>query len=403
MFLTGQVDERAIQKYEKEAKEHHRDSWFLAYIFDLDEEERQRGITIQVGKAHFETQHKKYTIFDCPGHQGLVPAMISGATQADVALLVVSARTNEFERGFEGNGQTREHARLAKVLGATNIIVIVNKMDTCNWSESRFNEIANKMTPFLSKVCGFQKKRITFIPTCAIKGENILEKISEKTCNWYTGESLINHLDHMKKVKRRDDGPLRIPISEKSKSKSNIEFTGKIESGKIVKGQEILIVPENIKTTILEIESHSEPLESASCGDNVKIVVKDAPGIRIGSIITNENEEPPVLQEFIGKFEVLDTKPIFTAGYKPIMHIHSATVGVTITKILDRMNRITKTKTKNPSFAKCGDIVQAIIRTDEPISLEKYENMKQLGAFTLREDFTVAIGMVMKIKPLNSQ
>lgn len=160
MLSTGQVDERTIQKYEKEAKEKNRESWYLAYIMDTNEDERTKGITVEVGRAHFSTSKKRYTLLDAPGHKTYVPNMISGASQADVGVLVISARKGEFETGFDRGGQTREHAMLAKTLGLQKLIILVNKMDdsTVNWSQERFDEIEGKLSPFLKKT-GFNLQK----------------------------------------------------------------------------------------------------------------------------------------------------------------------------------------------------------------------------------------------------
>merc|ERR1711871_1550322 len=151
LYLTGYVDKRTIEKYEREAKEKNRDSWFLAFIMDTNEEERAKGKTVEVGRAHFDSPSKRYTILDAPGHKNYVPSMIAGACQADVGVLVISARKGEFETGFERGGQTREHALLAKTLGVRNLIVVINKMDdpTVEWSKSRYEECIDKFTPYL--------------------------------------------------------------------------------------------------------------------------------------------------------------------------------------------------------------------------------------------------------------
>ncbi|KAJ1641325.1 P-loop containing nucleoside triphosphate hydrolase protein, partial [Pavlovales sp. CCMP2436] len=175
MLATGQVDERMLQKFEQEAKEKNRESWFLAYIMDTDEEERAKGKTVQVGRAHFETAAKRYTILDAPGHKNYVPNMIAGACQADVGVLVISARKGEFETGFERGGQTREHALLAKTLGVRLLVVAINKMDdpTVDWSKERYDDIIEKLAPFL-KSCGYNmKKDVIYMPMSALKGVNV--------------------------------------------------------------------------------------------------------------------------------------------------------------------------------------------------------------------------------------
>ncbi len=141
MYLMGVVDERVIEKYKREAKEKGRDSWWLAYVMDSSDEEKAKGKTVEVGKAYFETKSKKFTVLDAPGHKNYVPNMIMGAAMADIGALVISARKGEFEAGFEKDGQTREHAQLAKSLGVQKLIIIVNKMDQVGWAKSRYEEI----------------------------------------------------------------------------------------------------------------------------------------------------------------------------------------------------------------------------------------------------------------------
>jgi peptide chain release factor subunit 3 len=179
MYLMGCVDERTIEKYKKDAKDKGRDSWWLAYCMDVGEEEKAKGKTVEVGRATFNTPSKQFTVFDAPGHKNYVPNMISGASQADVAVLVISARKGEFETGFEKGGQTREHALLAKTLGVRYLVVVVNKMDdpTVNWDVARYEECVSKLKPFL-KSCGYAIKRdVRFLPISGINGENILREV----------------------------------------------------------------------------------------------------------------------------------------------------------------------------------------------------------------------------------
>merc|ERR1719491_1279904 len=179
LYLTDNVDKRTIERYEREAKERNRESWFLAFIMDTNEEERAKGKTGEVGRAHFNTDVKRYTILDAPGHKNYVPNMIMGASQADVAVLVISARKGEFETGFDRGGQTREHALLAKTLGVSFLVVVINKMDdpTVNWEKTRFDECVKKLRPFL-KSCGFTiKKEVKFMPISGLSGANVIDPV----------------------------------------------------------------------------------------------------------------------------------------------------------------------------------------------------------------------------------
>jgi peptide chain release factor subunit 3 len=187
LYLTGMVDKRTMEKYEKEAKEAGRESWYLSWALDSTPQERAKGKTVEVGRAYFETDVRRYTILDAPGHKTFVPSMISGAAQADVAILVISARKGEFETGFERGGQTREHIMLVKTAGVSKLIIAINKMDdpTVEWSEERYNEIRDKINPF-ARSAGFNPKTdITFIPVSAFTGANLKDKVKKSVCSWY--------------------------------------------------------------------------------------------------------------------------------------------------------------------------------------------------------------------------
>ena len=187
LYLCGTVDKRTMEKYEKEAKEAGRESWYLSWALDSTPQERAKGKTVEVGRAYFETATRRYTILDAPGHKTYVPSMISGAAQADVAILVISARKGEFETGFEKGGQTREHIMLVKTAGVTKLICVINKMDdvTVGWSKARYDEIKEKMTPFF-KGAGFNPKTdVTFLPTSGQTGANLKEKVAKSVCSWW--------------------------------------------------------------------------------------------------------------------------------------------------------------------------------------------------------------------------
>ena len=176
MYMMGVVDARTIEKYKAEAKEKGRDSWWLAYVMDVSDDEKSKGKTVEVGRAQFDTKSKKYTIFDAPGHKNYVPNMIMGAALADVGGLVISARKGEFEAGFEKDGQTREHAQLAKSLGVQKLVIVINKMDDAKWSKARYDEIQKGLKPFLNKT-GYTDDDLIWVPIAGLTGANILEPV----------------------------------------------------------------------------------------------------------------------------------------------------------------------------------------------------------------------------------
>jgi peptide chain release factor subunit 3 len=234
MFNMGVVDQRTIAKYKEEAKSKGRDSWWLAYVMDINEEEKAKGKTVEVGRACFDLPSKRMTIFDAPGHKNYVPNMIQGAALADYGALVISAKRGEFESGFDLDGQTREHIQLAKSLGIVKLVVVVNKMDesTVKWSKERYDEIKTQLSPFI-KECGYDvEKDISWVPVSGLNGDNLKDPLPKNVCNWYSGPPLIDLIDQLGLPERDPNGPIRIPVLDKMKDRGVVMF-GKIEQGTV--------------------------------------------------------------------------------------------------------------------------------------------------------------------------
>jgi len=234
MFLMGVVDQRTIQKYKEEAKDKNRESWWLAYVMDVNEEEKKKGKTVEVGRATFDTPKKRWTIFDAPGHKNYVPNMIMGAALADFGTLVISGKRGEFESGFDLDGQTREHVQLAKSLGIHKLIVAVNKMDepSVKWGKDRYQEILASLKPFIAS-CGYDpEKDCHFVPVSGLNGDNLKEPVAKTVCNWYQGPTFLDIIDDLELPPRDANGPLRIPVLDKMRDRGTVMF-GKIESGTV--------------------------------------------------------------------------------------------------------------------------------------------------------------------------
>lgn len=284
MFMMGVVDQRTIEKYKQEAKDKGRDSWWLAYVMDVSDEEKAKGKTVEVGRAQFDTKSKKYTIFDAPGHKNYVPNMIMGAALADIGGLVISARKGEFEAGFEKDGQTREHAQLAKSLGVQKLVIIVNKMDDAKWSKERFDQIQAGLRPFLHAT-GYTDNDLIWVPIAGLTGENIQEKSTNG--KWYTGPTLIEILDSVELEPRFPNGPLRIPIIDKMKEKDLI-LHGKVENGTINIGDKLALMPSGAPAQVLGLQDgKGRSVQFAKPGENVqiKINVADDDAVKRGDVL----------------------------------------------------------------------------------------------------------------------
>ena len=250
LYISGMVDQRVIEKLERETT----GVWDKSHVTDTDDEEREKGITVDVGRGHFSTTRKRYTLLDAPGHKSLVPNMINGVAQADVAILVVSARKGEFESGFEKFGQTREHALLAKTLGVKKLIVVINKMDdiTVNWCQERYDHIKTDISNYL-KTIGWTD--VIYLPISGLNEINIRTVVDKTMCVWYDGKPLFDILDHLKPFENLDKKPLRIPILDKYKDEGKIVIMGKVETGILQCGDHIIVNPNNIKMIVYQIQN----------------------------------------------------------------------------------------------------------------------------------------------------
>ncbi|KAH3767055.1 translation elongation factor EF1A [Pelomyxa schiedti] len=406
LLQTGMVEKRLIDKYEGEAREKNRESWWLAYIMDMIEEERQKGKTIEVGRANFETSVRRYTILDAPGHRSYVPNMIAGAAQADIGILVLSARKDEFETGFDRGGQTREHTQLAKTVGIKQLICAVNKMDdpTVNWSIERYNEIVDKMTPFLLKQCQYAKKDIIFVPISGYAGINIKDPVKPSVCPWYSGPCLLQILDSLTVQRGRDDLPLRMPIIDKYKDiRGNSVIMGKIESGTILLEGTAMIMPTRVTVEVFGIiaDEQGTMLKKARPGDNVRLMIKgEVPeNVFSGFVLCSTSDIIQPVSTFEAQIVVMDLQPnksVFCPGYQAVFHCHTAVEECQITRLLAQIDKQTGVlQKKNPTFVRVGSVVVARVVLAKPVCLEKFDSYQQLGRFTLRDGGkTIAFGKI---------
>ncbi|NXI68287.1 ERF3A factor, partial [Anseranas semipalmata] len=402
MYLTGMVDKRTLEKYEREAKEKNRETWYLSWALDTNQEERDKGKTVEVGRAYFETEKKHFTILDAPGHKSFVPNMIGGASQADLAVLVISARKGEFETGFEKGGQTREHAMLAKTAGVKHLIVLINKMDdpTVNWSNERYEECKEKLVPFLKKVGFNPKKDIHFMPCSGLTGANLKEQ--SEFCPWYIGLPFIPYLDNLPNFNRSADGPIRLPIVDKYKDMGTVVL-GKLESGSICKGQQLVMMPNKHNVEVLGILSDDVETDSVAPGENLKIRLKgiEEEEILPGFILCDSNNLCHSGRTFDAQIVIIEHKSIICPGYNAVLHIHTCIEEVEITALICLVDKKTGEKSKTrPRFVKQDQVCIARLRTAGTICLETFKDFPQMGRFTLRDEGkTIAIGKVLKLVP----
>ncbi|KAM9665975.1 HBS1-like protein isoform 2-T2 [Trichechus inunguis] len=384
LYLLGNVNKRTMHKYEQESKKAGKASFAYAWVLDETGEERERGVTMDVGMTKFETKTKLITLMDAPGHKDFIPNMITGAAQADVAVLVVDASRGEFEAGFETGGQTREHGLLVRSLGVTQLAVAVNKMDQVNWQQERFQEITGKLGHFL-KQAGFKETDVAFIPTSGLSGENLITRSqSNELIKWYKGLCLLEQIDSFKPPQRSIDKPFRLCVSDVFKDQgSGFCVTGKIEAGYIQTGDRLLAMPPNETCTAKGITLHDEPVDWAAAGDHVSLTLVGMDIIKIKARILIFNIEIPV-----------------TKGFPVLLHYQTVSEPAVIKRLISVLSKSTGEVTKKkPKLLTKGQNALVELQTQRPIALELYKDFKELGRFMLRySGSTIAAGVVTEIK-----
>ncbi|MCD6371652.1 MAG: translation elongation factor EF-1 subunit alpha [Candidatus Aenigmarchaeota archaeon] len=394
LYDSGAIPETELKKIRELAKELGKETFEFAFVMDREKEERMRGLTIDVMHRPFETRKYFITIIDCPGHRDFVKNMITGASQADGAILVVSAKQGE---GVQE--QTKEHVFLMKVLGINQIVVAINKMDTVDYDQKRFEEVKNQVIALL-KPLGYQVDKINFVPVSAYYGDNVAKK-SEKM-NWYTGPTLIEALDTFQLPPRPVDKPLRIPIQDVySITGVGTVPVGRVETGVLKVGDTVVFEPAGIKGEVKSIEMHHQPIQEAKPGDNIGFNVRgiSKDQIRRGDVAGHPDNPPTVVKEFTAQIVVLQHPTVIAPGYTPVFHVHTASVACTIYEITEKLDPKTgQVVEKNPNFIKTGDAARIKARPTKPLVIEKQSEFPQLARFAIRDmGITVAAGICLDV------
>ncbi|NYZ74988.1 translation elongation factor EF-1 subunit alpha [Candidatus Micrarchaeota archaeon] len=394
LYDTGALSENDLRKLKEEAAKMGKATFEFAFAMDQLKEERERGVTIDIAHRDFNTQKYYFTIIDAPGHKDFIKNMITGASQADAAVLVCSAK--------EGvQAQTIEHAFLLKVLGVQQFIIAINKMDAINYDRVKYEETKQALSAKL-KPMGYKTDEIPFIPTSAYEGDNVAKK-SPKT-PWYAGPTLLEAFDNLKEPQKPLDKPLRLPIQEVfTITGQGTVPVGRVESGILKPNTTVIIEPEHVTGEVKSIEMHHQSLTQAVPGDNVGFALKgvDKKAIKRGSVIGVPANPPTVAEEFTAQIVVLNHPTAIGKNYTPVFHIHTAQLACTIVEILEKKDPKTgATAQKNPDFIKTGDVAIVKIKPTRPVVVENYKDFPALGRFAIRDmGQTVAAGVVLTVTP----
>uniref|UniRef100_A0A7N1A0I2 Tr-type G domain-containing protein n=1 Tax=Kalanchoe fedtschenkoi TaxID=63787 RepID=A0A7N1A0I2_KALFE len=405
LYLSGRISEKQMHKFKKEANQEGKGSFAYAWAMDESAEERERGVTMTVAVAYFDTKRYNVVLLDAPGHKDFVPNMISGATQADAAILVVDASIGAFEAGMEnasGHGQTKEHAQLIRSFGVDQLIVAVNKMDVVNYSKERFDMIKTQIGTFL-RSCGFKDSCITWIPISAMENENLAAAASDaRLISWYKGPYLLDAIDTLKPPTRDLSSPLLMPICDVSRSASGqTTISGKLEAGALRVGLKVLIMPIRVVATVRSLERDSRSCKIARAGENVAVTVQGIEGgyVMPGGVICQPEYPISVSNHLELKILVLNIVTPILMGSQVEFHIHHVKEAAVVSRIVSVLDSKTgKVTRKSPRclVAKQSAVVEVLL--SQAICVEEFSKCRALGRVFLRSSgTTLAVGVVSRV------
>jgi len=400
LMQMGVVDERTIAQHAAESEKTGKGETFkYAWVLDNIKDERQRGITIDLAFQKFESKKYFFTLIDAPGHRDFVKNMITGASEADCAVLVLSAKEGETDTAVAPGGQAREHAFLLKTLGVNQLIVAVNKMDVSKYSEDAFKSAKEKAEKLVKSV-GYKLEQVPIIPVSGWKGDNLVKK--SENMPWWTGKTLLETFDTFTLPEKPIGKPLRVPIQDVySITGVGIVPVGRVETGQMKPNQKIILMPSGVTGEIKSIETHHQQLESAEAGDNIGFNLRgvEKKDIKRGDVMGTPDAPPKVAKEFRAQIIIIHHPTALAPGYTPVMHCHTSQVAATISAFEAKINPSSgAVEEQNPKFLKVGDSAIVKIRPVRPTCIETFQEFPELGRFALRDmGATIAAGIVKEI------
>jgi elongation factor 1-alpha len=391
-FQSGNLSEQEMKKLREEAEKHGKVGFEFAYFMDTIKEERERGVTIDLNYKKILTQNFEVTVIDAPGHRDFVKNMITGASQADAAFLVISAPSGVQE-------QTKEHLWLLRTMGVKNVAILVNKMDMVDYAEDKFNAIKKDAGDLLKSV-GFNPEATAFIAASSLQGEGIFKKTEKMS--WYKGPTVLEQIDKFPAPEKPTGLPMRMAIQDVYEiSGIGTVPVGKVETGVMKPGQKIVIIPgrtgTGVQGEIKSIEAHHEQLPEAEAGDNVGVSIRGIgkKDVARGDVICDASSPAKIVEEFTAQIAVINHPTVIAKGYTPVFHVHTAQVPCQFVELVSKLDpRTGQVAQENPDFLKNGDVAIVRLKPIGNLVLETAEDNPHMARFAIRDaGVTVAAGV----------
>ena len=397
VYDSGMLPEKELDKLKEEAAKHGKVGFEFAFVMDHLKEERERGVTIDLSYKKVMTNKFQVTIIDAPGHKDFVKNMITGASQADAAFLVVACQHGVMP-------QTKEHLWLLRTMGVDQIAVIINQMDSVNYDEAKFKKVKDDISALL-KTVGINSEKITFLAVSGLKGDNVAKKSTNMP--WYKGPTVVEQLDLFTEPQKPTNLPLRMPLQDVYEITGiGTVPVGKIETGKMHVGQKVIILPgrsgKGIEGEVKTIEMHHESMPDAVAGDNVGINIRGVgkKDIARGDVVCDAAKPAPIVKEFTAQIAVINHPTVIAKGYTPVFHIHTAQVPCQFVELIEKLDPKTgQASQKNPDFLKNGDVARVKIKPQGNLVLERQADNPHMARFAIRDaGATVAAGVCIELE-----
>jgi sulfate adenylyltransferase subunit 1 len=384
LYDTKSLTEDKLEAIEQKSKQRGFDYLDFSLATDGLIAEREQGITIDVAHIYFSTPKKSYIIADTPGHIEYTRNMVTGASNAQASIVLIDARKGVVE-------QTYRHFFINNLLRIKDVIIAVNKMDLVDFSEEKFNEIKDEINTLASK-SSYQKQNLTFIPLSALKGDNVVD--ASENMSWYTGDTLLNHLEELTLEDVIEASKMRFPIQTVIRPKTEEYhdfrgYAGKIYGGDLAVGDSITVLPSKTKSKIKDIYFFDKTYSSASRGSSVTVTLEDNINVSRGDMLVKTGKEPRIEKQISATICWMDKIPL-ELNAKYILKHGVNEVQAKITEISSIINTDFSGKEKNPTTIVLNQIGEIELKLNKPLFFDSYQTSKATGAFILIDPKTNA-------------